>query len=265
MKMNCGTTIFGLIAKNGITFGADSMARHHDGQTEYFCKLHVVHEAIIASEGLGILNVSDVPGLPDRVLYRADQWMAGIEFDPRVKSNANARNIAKFIETSHPFIDLIRRDDVLREFYRFQCDSQKGYLADFLVASASLDELLVIGTRLSMELVSQLNGPPEWRVVFRGTTHTLVAPFARFGAGKLAEIDDAFRRNGNCYQDMTSRTNGRFTDLLDGKPVSLDELSKIVRSAISLAARNNPNQVGPPFVVATLQLGKSVSLTSYSE
>ena len=265
MKINCGTTLFAVITKDGITVGADSMARHHDGETESFCKLHVVRDAIIACEGLGILNVADMPELPDRILYRADQWMAEIQSDPRMESNADARNIVSLIETSHPFIDLIRRDDVLREFYRFQCDSQKGYLAQFLVASASHDELLLIGTRLSMDSVPQPNGPVEWRVVFRKTIHTPVTPFVRYGAGKLAEIDNAFLRNGDCYKDMIASTNGGFADLLDGEEVNLDRLREIVRCAISLAAKHNPKQVGPPFVIATLQPGKPVSVISYSE
>ena len=265
MKTNCGTTVFGVITRDGITLGADSMARHHDGQTESFRKLHVVRGAIIACEGLGILNVADRPELPDCVLYRADQWMAEIESDPRMESNANAQTIVHLIETTHPFIKLIRRDEVVREFYKFQYDSKKGHLADFLIASASLDELLVIGTRLSMECVPQLNGLVEWKVVFRKTMHTPVTPFVRYGAGKLAEIDHAFRRNGDSYQDMLASTNGSFADLLDGKEVCLDELREIVRCAISLAAKNNPKQVGPPFVVATLQPGKPVSVTSYSE
>ncbi len=56
MTVNCGTTIFGISTRNGITIGADSMARHPDGHTEIFRKLHVVRRCVIACEGLGVLQ-----------------------------------------------------------------------------------------------------------------------------------------------------------------------------------------------------------------
>jgi hypothetical protein len=268
MTANCGTTIFGITTNDGITIGADSMARHPDGQMEIFRKLHVVGDSVIACEGLGILNLPEKTEGSDSVLYRADQWMAEIEADPRIELNANAMTIVNFIETTHPFIELIRREEIIREFYKFQCDSKKGYLADFLVASAFHEEMLVIRKRIRMTLTSHTNGP-EWNIVFDGTTYpdrdSPINPFIRYGAGKMGQIDKAFSGDGDCYHKMFVLTNGSFSKLRDGGKVSLDELRNTVRSAISLEAKANPKQVGPPFVVATLQPGKPVSVTSYSE
>ena len=268
MTVNCGTTIFGISTKNGITIGADSMARHPDGHTEIFRKLHVVRRCVIACEGLGILNVPDKPIGSDIALYRADQWMAQIETDQRIKENADATTIASLIETTHPFIDLIRREEVVREFDKVQRDSQKGYLADFLVASAFPAENLAIRIRIRMAPVAHSNGP-KWKVFFDRTTYpdrvSPVGPYIRYGAGKLVEIDKAFSGDGDRYQDMLALTNGGFARLLNGNELSLDELRNAVRSAISLEAKANPEQVGPPFVVATLQPSEPVSVTSYNE
>src|ERR1700730_3554007 len=106
MRANFGTTVFGIATKDGITIGADSMARHHDGHVECFRKLHLIDGSVIACEGLGILDLADKPETTDLVSYRADLWMAGIEADPRLELNANAERIVSFIETSHPFIEL---------------------------------------------------------------------------------------------------------------------------------------------------------------
>jgi hypothetical protein len=268
MRANFGTTVFSITTKDGITIGADNMARHHDGRVECFRKLHLIHGSVIACEGLGILDMVDKPETTDLVSYRADLWMAGIEADPRLELNANAERIVSFIETSHPFIELIRCEEVLHEFHKFQVDSGKGYLADFLVASASFGELLVVRTRARMTLVTQLDAA-EWKIVFdRSIRHDgrpQTNPFVRHGAGKTAQIDSAFSGNGDHYQDMLIRTNGSFMRLLNGSEVSLDELRDIVRCAMSLEAEANPKQVGPPFVVATLQPRKPVSVTTYGE
>jgi hypothetical protein len=56
MKTNCGTTLFSIITKDGITIGADSVARHYDGHVETFSKLRVVRGAVIACEGLSMIK-----------------------------------------------------------------------------------------------------------------------------------------------------------------------------------------------------------------
>ena len=264
MKTNFGTTIFGLITNSAITIDADSMARHNDGHHEIFRKLHMVRRSVIACEGLGILKPFNKPETAELVPYRADQWMAEIESDPRLELKADARAILSFIETSHPFIELIRVEEVLRDFHKFQINSGKGYLAEFLVASAFPDELLVLRTKVRMEARG-----PEWKIVFDRPANRERQPavnsFVRHGAGKIAQIDNAFSGKGNRYQDMLVHTNGSFMRLLNGHEVSLDELRDIVRCAIALEAKASPEQVGPPFIVATLQAGKPVSVTSYSE
>jgi hypothetical protein len=83
--------------------------------------------------------------------------------------------------------------------------------------------------------------------------------------GRVAEIEKAFSGDGDHYQDMLIRTNGSFARLLGREKVSLNELRNIVRSSIALEAKANPETVGPPFVVATLQPGNPVVVMSYSD
>lgn len=245
MKTNCGTTIFSLVTENGIVIGTDSLAKHDDGHREIFRKLHVVCGSVIACEGLGISKPFKKRETAELVPYRADEWMAEIESDPRLELKADARAILNFIETSHPFIELIRVEEVLRDFYKIQIDSGKGYLAEFLVASAFPNELLVLRTKVRMEACG-----PEWKIVFDRPANRerqpVVNSFVRHGAGKIAQIDNAFSGKGNRYQDMVTRTNGSFMQLLNGHEVSLDELRNIVRCAIAMEAKANPEQVGHP-------------------
>jgi hypothetical protein len=263
MTTNVGTTVFSIVTKDAITIGADSMASHHDGHVEAFSKLKVIRNTVIACEGLGVIYKPETTG---EVLYRADQWMTEIE-SSLAAQKINAGIVAHAIQESHPFINLVRIKEILRLFYNRQIDSGKGYLADFFVASASSDGMQLLRVRAKITISMIIDG--EWRIVFDKTTyfdgHSSVDPFVRYGTGKMAEIDKAFSRNGDAYQDMLIRTNGSFGRLLNGNEVGLDELRDVVRCAISLEAKANPKQVGPPFVVATLQAGKPVSVTSYSE
>ena len=81
----------------------------------------------------------------------------------------------------------------------------------------------------------------------------------------MGEIEQAFSGNGDAYQNMLVGTNGGFQRLINHDEVGFDELSDIVRCAISLEAKANPKFVGPPFDVATLQPGKLVEVVSYQE
>jgi hypothetical protein len=209
MKTNCGTTIFSIITKHGITIGADSFARHHDGHIEAFSKLRVIRGAVIACEGLGMIKPETTGDVPH---YRADQWMAEIESSLPVELNAEI--IARAIETTHPFLQLVRVEEMIRLFYDSQFHSGKGYLADFLIASATSDRMLLLRVRAKMVLISQLDDP-QWRVVFDKTAHldrhSPIDPFVRHHAGKHAEIDKAMAawfpvlREGRADQQRSGR------------------------------------------------------------
>jgi len=109
----------------------------------------------------------------------------------------------------------------------------------------------------------------DWKIVFETTVHFDGPPpvdsFLHHEVGRVAEIKKAFSGDGDAYQDMLIRTNGGFARLLRREEVSLDELRNIARSAIALEAKTNPETVGPPFIIATLQPGNPVVVMSYRE
>jgi hypothetical protein len=252
MNPHCGTTLFGVVTNDGIVIGADSMI-DYDGHANIFRKLQIVRNAVIACEGLGVINERK----PGKTVYRADQWMAKIE--SRLAIEMDAAAIAAYIRKRHPFLRLIRIEQHRQGFEYEQV--RKGYLTDFLIASIFQGRVSLLRVRLSVNL-------KERRLIFTTTTHfNGLAPassFVYYGAGRLSEINKAFGGQGDAYQDMLVGTNGNFGRLVKGEKVSLDELRDIVRCAISLEAKANPETVGPPFVIATLQPSKPVAVASYS-
>ena len=253
MNMHCGTTLFSIVTNDGIVIGADSMI-DYDGQTGKFRKLQVIRNAVIACEGIGVINKKET----GKTVYRVDQWMAKIESNLPVE--LNAATIANHIQKRHPFIRLFRHKKEREHFYHQQFT--KGYLTDFLIGSISQAQMSLLQVRLSVNV-------EERRLISTITTHLdgLAPPgsFVRYGAGRMAEINNAFGGNGDAYQNMLVGTNGNFKRLIEGEKVTLDELCNIVRCAISLEAKANPEMVGPPFVIATLQPSKPVAVASYNE
>jgi hypothetical protein len=192
-----------------------------------------------------------------------------VELEASLAAEPDARMIAHSIESGHPFLNLVLDMDNVREFHKSQNDSGKTYLADFLIASVSQGEMLITKLRARMEIFSGLDIPHPYRIVFDKTTYldgiSPINTFIRYGSGKIAEIDDAFSGNGNSRDYMLTRTDVGFKRLIEGDEVRLNELGDIVRCGIALEAKAHPKQVGPPFIVATLQPRKPVSFTSHNE
>jgi hypothetical protein len=252
MNAHCGTTLFSGVTNDGIVIGADSMI-DYDGHADIFPKLQVVRNAVIACEGLGVIRNPKT----GKIVYRVDQWMAKIESGLPVEPDA--ATIASCIENSHPFIRLFEAES--ESFYYKQYE-KGGYLADFLIASICQARMSLFRVRLAIDT-------EERRLAFTITTHfdglSPQSSFAAYGAGRTGEINKAFGGNCDAYQDMLVGTNGYFGRLIKGEKVTLDELRDIVRCAIFLEAKANPETVGPPFVIATLQPSKPVAVASYSQ
>jgi len=247
-----GTTLFSIIKDDCLVIGADSFAGRKDGKNETMTKLAVVRNAVIACEGMGEFRSNK------KVFYRADKWMTQIEASLPVEINAAI--LADQIAKTHPFIKLFKSEKTARGLVEFE--RTKGYLADFLIASASIERLMLI--RLRAE-ISPIQNAVEFNRMTYFDGSAPVSPFVRNGAGRMGEIDQAFTGNGNTYQQMLVCTNGSFKRLIEGNEVTPNELCEIVRCAISLEGKAEHKSVGPPFVVAALQPGKTISVTSYSE
>ena len=250
MKAYCGTTLFSLITQHGIVVGADSLAAARDGHIEYMTKLRAVStNAVIACEGTGRLS-KDKGGIAS---YNAEEWMREVELN--LPAEADAQFIANYIEKKHPFLDMFKIEQ--QAFGLLHNQDRKGYLAEFLVASIS-------GTLFSLITVKVSIDESQWSVVFKPTTHYHGEPpirsFVRHRAGRAGEIDKALRQEGDAYHYMLSGTRGAFDRLIKGQVVSLDELRDTVRCALKLEAKANPQYVGPPFVIATLQPIKPIEV-----
>jgi hypothetical protein len=254
MKAYSGTTLFSIVTTDGIVVGADSLAGGKDGHTETLTKLHAVGRGVIACEGLGALQMSKF-GAVD---YRADEWMKEVERCLSVE--ADAHTIARYIATAHPFLEMFKVEK--QAYGLIQHNDWKGYLAEFLVASASEHQFSVLAIRASVR-------HEQWTVEFTTTLHFDGMPpinsFVRHGVGRIAEIDKAFSRNGDAYYDMLTGTDGSFERLIEGQVVSLYDLRDVVRCALRLETKANPQFVGPPFVIATLQPSKLIEIVTYTE
>lgn len=254
MKSYCGTTIFCLIAGDCIVIGADSMAGSKNCPIDSMTKLRPIHNCIIACEGLGALYKMET-GV---IYYRADEWMAKVE--QNFQFATDARTIASLIEATHPFVDIFKVERQAYSLYEYQ--KGKGYLAEFLVVSIVAERFSVVTVRASVDGMN-------WKIVFKTTVHldrpSPINSFLHHEVGRIGEIKKAFSGNGDTYEDMLVRTDGSFGRLLGGEKVGLDELRNIARSVIALEAKANPETVGPPFSIATLQHGKPVVVMSYSK
>lgn len=249
--MHYGTTILALLTREGIVIGADSLSHGDYGHTISFAKLQSLgNHTVVACEGLGLLENIHTGD----ITYRADEWVK-----KHLPAELGAFALADLIERIHPFRQLISTDTSITLKDR---QLERGHLAEFLIASASENWITLLRVRIEMKL-------KEWKLAFLPTIEfDGIPPTDRFKfhtSGRAAQINHAFSRDGDAYKNMVLWTEGAFQRFIEGAEVSLDERRTIVRCAILLEAKANPEAVGPPFVIATLEPGKFVSMTSYAQ
>ena len=251
MKAYCGTTILALVTREGIVVGADGLSQGFDGQAISFTKLQAIgNETIVACEGLGLLQNINT----GEITYRVDDWVKKY-----LSAEMDAFAITDFIKKNHPFRQLILTDTGINLRER---QVSRSHLAEFLIASVRGNRVTLLRQRIEMKV-------KEWKLAFLPTVEFDGIPpadrFKHYTSGRATQINNAFSRDGDAYHDMVVRTAGAFKRLIDGAEVSLDERRAIVRCAILLEAKANPEVVGAPFLIASLEPGKFVTMTSYTQ
>jgi hypothetical protein len=73
-----------------------------------------------------------------------------------------------------------------------------------------------------------------------------------YGAGSTRVLQQLMRRQGNLYQKVASRIPLEGRILLDREELSFKEAGRLVRALLEVEAGANPDQVGPPFTIATI-------------